>query len=131
MPDLVDRFGPGGNPPDGYVITYSSLDGYYYPKPTSKLQVISNPVSSPYNITTEDVVLIPNHAGTFTVNLPVAPTAGTTIYIKDLAGVATANPISVVSAANIDGAGSYSINTNYSAIRVLWTGSTWAILSKF
>lgn len=130
MPDLTDRF-TGGNPPDGYVITYSGLDGYYYPKPTSKLLIISSPASSPYNATVEDVVEVQSHAGTFTVNLPVGPTAGTTMYVKDFAGVAAVNPINVVSAANIDGAGTYTINTNYGCVRVTYSGTTWSILSKF
>lgn len=133
MPDLTGRFPPAGNPPDGYVITYVATDGYYYPKPTSKLLVISTPsgAGSPYNVLAEDVVLVPSHAGTYIVNLPVSPTAGTSIFIKDLDGVAATNNISVVSGANIDGAGSYLINTNYSSIRVMYTGTTWTILTKF
>ena len=131
MPDLADRFGTSGLPPDGYVVTFSGVDGYYYPKPTSKLQIISSPVSSPYNATVEDVVLVQTHAGPFTVNLPVGPQAGFIIYVKDFAGVSAANPITVASGANIDGTGTYIINTNYSAIRVLYNGTTWSILSKF
>jgi hypothetical protein len=132
MPDLVDRFGlPFGNPPDGYVVTYSAVDGYYYPKPTSKLQIISAPVSSPYNATVEDVVLVQTHAGTFTVNLPVGPPQGTKMYIKDFAGVATVNPINVVSGANIDGTGTYSISINYGAVELVYSGTTWSILSKY
>lgn len=205
MPDLIDRFGlPFGNPPDGYVVTFSGIDGYYYPKPTSKLQTLTSPGISPYTILTEDVVLVQTHAGTFTVNLPpyttiavasngqalpqatinVAsttgfPTSGTirvttntgvqtvtysgttgttftgcsggggtmstggavttttppaigySVVIKDFAGVALANPISVEASALIDGISTYSINANYSAIRVVWNGATWSILTEF
>ena len=131
MPDLVDRFGPGGNPPDGYIITYSAVDGYYYPKPTSKLLAFNtSPATGPYTVTTEEVVLVPTHSGTYTVNLPVSPTAGTAIYIKDFAGVATANNINIVSAANIDGSGTYTINTNYGSVRVMYNGTTWSVLAK-
>lgn len=131
MPELVDRFPPQGAPPDGYVVTFSAIDGYYYPKPTSKLQTISSPSSSPYTITVEDVVLVQTHTGVFTVNLPVAPQAGYTVYVKDFAGVATTHNISVVSGENIDGAGNYLISTNYGSARFIYNGSTWSILSKF
>lgn len=117
-------------PPDGYVLTYSGTDGYYVPKPISKLLVTSSPIASPYNVTTEEAVLVQTHVGTFTVNLPVASPPGTSIVIKDFAGVASANPINVVSAANIDGTSPYVINVNYGAIRVVFNGTTWSVLSK-
>ena len=131
MPELIDRFPPVGNPPDGYVITYSSSDGYYYPQATSKRQINSSPSSSPYNVGSEDVVLVQSHVGTFTVNLPIAPAIGTHLYIKDFAGVAAANVINVASGANIDGGSPYAINTNYGCIHVVFNGATWSILSKF
>ncbi len=118
-------------PPDGYVLTYSTTDGYYVPKATSKLQIISNPVSSPYNVTTEDTVLVQTHGGTFTVNLPVAPPVGYHVFVKDFAGVAAGNPINVVSGANIDGTSPYVINVNFGSVHVVFNGSTWSILSKF
>jgi hypothetical protein len=131
MPDLVDRFPTQGLPPDGYVVTFSATDGYYYPKPTSKLQILSAPVSSPYNATVEDVVLVQTHSGTFIVNLPVAPPLGTRMWVKDFAGVAGANQINVVSGANIDGTGTYSITANYGSVGVVYTGTTWTIITKF
>lgn len=118
-------------PPDGYVLTYSASDGYYIPNIISKQLVFSSPTSSPYNIDLEEAVLVQSHSGTFTVNLPVAPIPGTTIHVKDFAGVAAGNPINVASGANIDGASPYVINTNFGSIRVLFNGSTWSILTKF
>lgn len=131
MPDVTDRFPTTGNPPDGYVITFSALDGYYYPKPTSKLQTFTSPTTSPYNVGAEDVVLVQTHVGTFTVNLPASPAAGTMVFIKDAAGVALTNNISVVSAALIDGATPYTINTGYGCVKVIFDGTTWSVLSKF
>lgn len=130
MPELLDRF-PGGNPPDGYVITYSAIDGYYYPKPTAKTLAFSTaPGVGPYSVTTEEVVLVPNHTGTYTVNLPIGPTAGTAIYVKDFAGVAATHNINIVTAANIDGASPYVISTNYGSVRLLYNGTTWSVLAK-
>lgn len=123
---------PNTTPPDGYVLTYSSADGYYLPKPPSLL-IIANAGSTPYNSTTEDVVSVPTHTGSFTVNLPnsVGLPAGKAIYIKDAAGVAAANNIIVSAAALIDGSSTYTINTNYGCVKVIYTGVTWLILTKF
>ncbi len=136
IPDMVDRFPgslPPGNPPDGYVITFSASDGYYIAKPPSKLLVVSNVASTPYSISTsfpEDVVLV-SHAGAFTVNLPTSPFTGTVIYIKDFTGNASAFNITVSATQLIDGGATYTISTNFGTVRTVFTGGTWAILSKF
>jgi hypothetical protein len=117
-------------PPDGYVVTYSAVDGYYVPKPNSKIQALTNPSSTPYTVLNEDVVLV-THAGVFTVNLPVGPQTGYSVIIKDFSGTANTNNITVSSGALIDGAATYAINTNFGAVRVVFTGTTWSILSKF
>jgi len=122
---------PVTTPPDGYVLTYSAVDGYYLPKPPS-LFILANAGSGPtYSATTEDVVIVATHVGVFTVNLPINPPIGKTIFIKDSAGVAAANNISIASAALIDGSATYTINTNFGCIKVVFTGSTWFILTKF
>lgn len=131
MPDMSDRFPPNGNPPDGYVLTYQAADGYYIARVPPKLLALSSPVSSPHTVTTEDTVLVQTHAGTFTVNLPIAPLPGTSIYIKDFAGVATLNQINVATTALVDGANPYIINNNFGSIRVVYNGTTWSVLSKF
>ena len=130
IPDMTDRYPPVGNPPDGYVITYSAIDGYYLAKPSSKLLVISTTASTPYTIVNEDVTLV-SHAGAAVVNLPVGPPAGTSIHVKDFTGNAATFNITINAAALIDGAASYTINTNYGAIRAVYTGTTWSILTKF
>jgi len=131
MPEITDRF-PAGNPPDGYVVTFSGTDGYYYPRPTSKLLLLGVPsAGGPHTITTEDLVLVPSHSGTYIVNLPVAPPIGFHVFVKDFAGVALANPINVVAAANIDGTSPYIINVNYGGAHFVFNGATWSIISKF
>ena len=124
MPNLPD-------PPDGYVVTFDGAnDGYYLAKPLSRILAISSP-ASPYTPVTEDVVLVPNHVGVFTVNLPLGQTAGKVFFIKDFAGVAAANNISVSgNGNNIDGAPSQTIVTNYGALQVVWSGASWAILAR-
>jgi hypothetical protein len=135
MPDQTDRFGgpPGpGNPPDGYVLTWDGLDGYYIARPSTRIQIISSPSVTPYTAGTqsEDIVEVQNHAGIFTVNLPLSPLTGTNYFIKDFAGVAGTNAINVASAQQIDGLNPYVINNNFGCIRVTFNGATWSVISK-
>lgn len=142
LPDLSDRFPtpppntPIGSPPDGYVITFNASDGYYIPKPTSKLldlpsSVVPIAFETTYNVGLENIVLVGSHTGTFTVNLPASPIAGTHIFVKDFAGIAATHQIDVVAAVNIDSSTTYTINTTFGVVHVIWTGSIWSILSKF
>jgi hypothetical protein len=118
-------------PPDGYVVTYSAVDGYYVPKPNSKIAAITSPSGAgPYTVINEDVVLV-THAGVFTVNLPVGPLSGYNVFIKDFSGNANTFNITVSSAALIDGSATKIINTTFGAVHVVFNGTTWAILSNF
>lgn len=132
LPDLADRFTgpPVGAPPDGYILTYSAVDGYYLPKPSTRLLILSFPSTSPYNIANEDVVEVQSHAGTFTVNLPSSPLPGTNFFIKDAGGVAATNPINVATAQLVDTQNPYQITNNFGAIRVVFTGTTWTVIAK-
>lgn len=140
MPDQSITY-PGppgtGNPPDGYVLTWDQADGYYIARPSTKIQILSSPSSSPYTATIEDIVLVPTHAGNFTVNLPPSPLIGTTLTIKDFAGVAAANNIIVqpgVLGQLIDGGATFTINSNFGSIRIVFTGGSsgtvWSIIAK-
>lgn len=63
-----------------------------------------------------------------TVNLPGSPTTGLTFLIKDCTGHAGSNNITVTPATgNIDGSGTFVMNTNYQSIAVTYTGSQWSI----
>lgn len=129
LPDQTDRY-PNNAPPDGYVLTYSFADGYYLAKPPSKQLIVSFPASTPYAVGHEDVVLVPNHTGVFEVDLPISPLVGTVIHIKDLAGVAAANVINVATSQLVDGFNPYPINTNFGAIKIVFIGASWSVLSK-
>jgi hypothetical protein len=136
MPDMADRFPsstPPGLPPDGYVIVFSATDGYYVAGPSTRLQIISSPGTSPYNAGSiiEDVINVQTHAGTFIVNLPTNPLVGTNYFIKDFAGVAALNPINITTTQLVDGSNPYQIANNYGAIHVVFNGTTWSVISKF
>jgi len=60
MPDQTDKFGgsPGpGNPPDGYVLTWDSFDGYYVARPPSSSSSTGNGYAA-YNFTADVNVLL-------------------------------------------------------------------------
>jgi len=90
-----------------------------------------NHASSPYTVLTTDYYLSCDvTAGTITLLLPNAPTAGSNWIVKDLAGLAGTNNITVTTvggAVNIDGATSFVMNTSYQAIRVVFIGSAYQV----
>ena len=118
------------DPPDGYVLTFDGYHQAYFAKPLSRILSLSSP-GTPYTPINEDVVLVPNHVGVFTINLPLGQTPGKFFYIKDAAGVAAANNITVSgNGNNIDGAGSQTIVTNFGGIQVIWNGTSWSIIAR-
>jgi hypothetical protein len=65
--------------------------------------------------------------GAVTETLP-AGVAGMTFQIKDCGGSAQTHAITITPAAgNIDGAGTYSITTNYGSVSVTYANSTWSV----
>lgn len=63
------------------------------------------------------------------VNLIANPTTGQTYRIKDIAGTAAANNITITPIAkNIDGLASYVINNNYGSIDVVYNSTEWSIV---
>jgi hypothetical protein len=63
-----------------------------------------------------------------TVNLFAAPTAGTILTVDDCKGDAATNNITVTPAAgNIDGAGTFVINTNFGSVTMVYTGTIWKV----
>jgi len=130
LPDMTVRYPPVGNPPDGYVITFSASDGYYLAKPQTRILNLNTVSSTPYTVGNEDVTLV-SHAGAFVVNLPSSPLVGTSIFVKDFTGNAVTFNITVNAPGNIDGSPSYTINTNYGVLRAVFSGATWVILDKF
>jgi len=124
-------------PPDGYVLTYNTVDGYWEGRPLpnpGQIMSLATAGASPYNVGIEDIVIVPSHVGVFDVNLPNGLFAqiGRTIAIKDGYGNASINPINLQSSGPlIDGYVSYALNTDYGCIRVVFDGVNYIVLSKF
>lgn len=81
-------------------------------------------------VTSADYAVVVNKASgaSTTVNLPSGVT-GTVFVIKDGKGDANTNNITVTPAAgNIDGSGTYVINSNYGSVTLVYNGTQWNII---
>jgi hypothetical protein len=91
----------------------------------------TNVNTTPYVVlATDEYLSVDCSGGSITVQLPNAATLGRVFIIKDRTGSANSNPITVTTvggAVNIDGATTYSMNTQYAAINIIGNGSTYEI----
>jgi hypothetical protein len=83
-------------------------------------------------LSTDQYLGVDSSGGAIFIQLPNAPATGKTFVIKDRTGSANsiANNIYVTTvggAVTIDGSTSYTMNTQYAAINVLFDGSTYQI----
>ena len=89
--------------------------------------------TSAYEATASDyVVAVNTSGGAVTITLPENAAAGTTYIVKDTAGSAASNAVTVSrkTADTIDGQTSVSITSNYGAITVVSNGSNWFIVRR-
>lgn len=90
-----------------------------------------NDTDSPYTVlSTDEYLSCDISGGILTIELPDAPTTGRVIKVKDLGGDAATNNISVTTvggAVTIDGATTYTMNTNYQAISVIFNGTSYEV----
>lgn len=75
----------------------------------------------------QGVVLVANAtAAPMTVSLPLIPTQGQAIEIKDTLGNAGTYPITVApTPAQIDGNPNYTLASDFASVEVYWMGSQW------
>lgn len=75
---------------------------------------------------TNGLVLANSTAGPLTVTLPPAPGPGQSLTVKDSAGTAGSNPITVAGGSfSIEGASTVVIGFNYGWAQVAFTGTAW------
>lgn len=87
--------------------------------------------SSPYVVGASDVYLgVDCSGGAITIQLPNAPTTGQYYIIKDSTGSAAANNITVTTVGgtvNIDGATTFVMNSDYQAVNLIFSGTSYEI----
>ena len=90
-----------------------------------------NHAASPYTVLSTDQYLgVTTTAGVVTINLPNTPGTGTVWRVKDTAGNAATNNITVTTvggAVNIDGATTYVMKTNFQADNFIFNGATYEV----
>lgn len=98
---------------------------------TNQLFHYTNVAATPYVVLLTDYYLsINTSALAITIQLPNAPAASRTFTIKDRTGAAGTRNITVTTvggAVNIDGGTSYTMNTNFQAIDLIFNGVSYEI----
>ncbi len=90
---------------------------------------VTAPGAYPYTVLTSDFLIIVDSSVARTVTLPAAPVTGQYYRIKDNAGSAAANNITISgNGKNIDGAASQTINQNYGSVDLIYNSVQWDIL---
>lgn len=115
---MTNGDGTGGNP------TISAMSG-------TPIMAYTNVNTTPYVVNAGNYMLgVDTTAAPITVQMPNAPTTGTMYIIKDEAGTADTNAITVTTvggAVLIDGSTSFSINVEYGSICVMFNGTKYLI----
>jgi len=86
---------------------------------------------TPYTLaTTDDYVSCDTSGGVITVKLANGPATGRVFVIKDFAGTSAASNITITTvggAVTIDGATSYTLNTNYTSVQLIFNGTSYEV----
>lgn len=91
--------------------------------------VVKTPGAYPYTTVSQDAVILVDTSSARTITPLASPLTGLRHIIKDSVGSAAANNITVTpSGQNIDGAASYTINTNYGSITIVYSGTQWLVI---
>lgn len=90
-----------------------------------------NHAASPYTVlSTDDYISVDVSGGVVTLLFPNAPAIGRIYVVKDRTGGSATNNISVTTvggAVTIDGATTYTMNTNFDAIQLLFNGTSYEV----
>ena len=90
-----------------------------------------NHAASPYTaLSTDNFISCDTSTGTITIKLPNAPVSSKVYTIKDRAGNAATSNITITTVGGIDtidGSTTYTINTNFEAINVIFNGTNYEV----
>jgi hypothetical protein len=118
----LNYVGPAGTilMSDGAQLVYRSLDG------SLAGNSFTNITSNTHLTASDSVILIDSTASPVTVYLYGTPTSGRQIIIKDAAGFANTNNITINgNGKSIDGVSSIVMQINYSSTTLLYNGTKW------
>lgn len=114
------------------IVTINPSTGQLGSQPTSPSVLhVTIVTTSPYVVLpTDQFLAVDTTSIAITVELPNAPATGTVFYIKDYLGNAATHNISVTTVGGvvtIDGVTTYTINTNYMSISVIFNGTNYNV----
>ena len=93
----------------------------------SHMTVVSS--AGPYAVAaTDSYIAVTYTGGAMTITLPSSPTTGRVVCVKDGAGLAATNNITITATQTIDGVAGGTgvvINQNYGSLCLVYTGSVW------
>jgi len=90
---------------------------------------VTTPGAYPYTTIPQDAVILVDSSSARTIIPLASPTTGQMHRIKDNAGSAGTNNITITpSGKNIDGVASFVINTNYGSADIVYNGTQWNVL---
>jgi hypothetical protein len=119
------------SPNGSIVVGYSSPDITLETTEAVFAYTLIDNTDSPYTVLSDDFYISADTtAGAITITLPNAPTTFRRFIIKDHAGTASTNNISVTTAGGvvtIDGQTTYVIAGNYGAINLLFNGTSYEV----
>lgn len=120
------------NPPDGYLLSFQASTGLWIPVnvPLGINRKINSTIlfaASPYTaLGSDDFIPVNSVGGVITINLPAAPATGKGYTIADISGSAVTNNITVSgNGFQINGGGSYVLNTAFQSVTVVFNGTNW------
>jgi len=126
-------------PTSGQVLTATSSTTATWQTPSGGGSGLTAPVvasvvtkTGSYTITTSDYIILCNNSGAINLTLPSPSTTGQVYVIKDIAGTAETNNITIVRAGSekIEGvAASYIFRTNWGKITLVSNGTDWFIVA--
>jgi hypothetical protein len=85
--------------------------------------------TSAYTAVAGDIVLANANGGAFTVTLPASPTTGCVVVVKKVDS--STNRVTIASTDLIDGSSSKVIYSQWGWITMVWSGTTWEIISAY
>lgn len=90
---------------------------------------VVTPGAYPYTILAQDAMILVDTTSAHTVVPQASPATGQRHIIKDATGTAATNHITVTpSGKNIDGNASFTIDSNYGSITIVYSGTQWLVI---
>lgn len=92
---------------------------------------VTHPLSYPYQVESTDFYIIVDSSQSRAINLPFFPAIGNRFVIKDGDGESNANPITIDGSGNtIDSFSTYTIQSSYGFVGVLFDGTEWKVINQ-